>query len=221
MQPPPSKTRKSTKIIHKEEVHDVPSTTSSVTETRTSSRRRTTKLIKPQPEEDFETGSDSEPEVVEIPDEKASGDKISSPARTKMSYGISPAKSRGKLSDDETKTSSSSPEYTRPTTTSYTKLHTSMHDSSSSLDRLNQIRSRLSMDSKYSSSFAATDRKVIGASSYGDGDTVETPFLSNFTRRLSQLSSSPAVKSDYNYKNDIIKEHDSNGSSYNRLYLSR
>lgn len=53
-----------------------------------------------------------------------------------------------------------------------------------------------------------------------DGDApVDTPFLSNFTKRLSQLSTSPKV--DYGYKNDIIKEHDANGSSYNRLYLSR
>lgn len=54
-------------------------------------------------------------------------------------------------------------------------------------------------------------------------ETADTPFLSNFTKRLSQLSSSAgSPKGDYDYKNDIIKEHDSNGSSsYARSYLNR
>lgn len=72
MQPPASKTRKSTKIAVKEEVVDIPSTTS-VPEIK-STRRRTTRLIKSQTEE-FDTGSDSEPEIIEVNDEKASGDK--------------------------------------------------------------------------------------------------------------------------------------------------
>lgn len=47
----------------------------------------------------------------------------------------------------------------------------------------------------------------------------ETPFLSNFTKRLSALSAS---KKNDDYKNDIIKEHDTNGtSSYVRSSLSR
>lgn len=55
-----------------------------------------------------------------------------------------------------------------------------------------------------------------------DGDaSVETPFLSNFTKRLSQLSASPKPESSFSYKNDIIKEHDANGSSYNRLHFNR
>lgn len=36
----------------------------------------------------------------------------------------------------------------------------------------------------------------------------ETPFLSNFTKRLSQLANNAAN----DYKNDVIKEHDTNGS---------
>lgn len=53
-------------------------------------------------------------------------------------------------------------------------------------------------------------------------DKVETPFLSNFTRRLSQLSSANSPKLDYDYKNDIIKEHDTNGAgNFNRNYVGR
>lgn len=48
----------------------------------------------------------------------------------------------------------------------------------------------------------------------------ETPFLSNFTKRLSTLSN-PESDND-RYKNDVIKEHDTNGSSlYARTHLSR
>lgn len=47
----------------------------------------------------------------------------------------------------------------------------------------------------------------------------ETPFLSNFTKRLSSLSTD---KKTDEYKNDIIKEHDTNGaSSYVRSSLTR
>lgn len=47
----------------------------------------------------------------------------------------------------------------------------------------------------------------------------ETPFLSNFTKRLSALSTNQKTE---DYKNDIIKEQDSNGaSSYVRSSLSR
>lgn len=53
-------------------------------------------------------------------------------------------------------------------------------------------------------------------------ETGDTPFLSNFTRRLSQLSTANSPKGDYDFKNDVIKEHDTNGaSSYARSYLSR
>lgn len=53
-------------------------------------------------------------------------------------------------------------------------------------------------------------------------EKVDTPFLSNFTKRLSQLSASNTTKNDYDYKNDIIKEHDANGAnSYARSYLNR
>lgn len=56
--------------------------------------------------------------------------------------------------------------------------------------------------------------------SHAKSDDTDTPFLSNFTRRLSALSSNKKV--DYDSKNDLVKEHDTNGSSlYGRSYLSK
>ena len=51
---------------------------------------------------------------------------------------------------------------------------------------------------------------------------METPFLSNFTKRLSEISANN-LKLDYENKRDAIKEQDSNGSSSyaTRTYLSR
>lgn len=47
----------------------------------------------------------------------------------------------------------------------------------------------------------------------------ETPFLSNFTKRLSQIT---AEKKGDDYRSDYLKENDSNGSGYNvRTYLNR
>lgn len=75
-------------------------------------------------------------------------------------------------------------------------------------DRLNQIRSRLSTQSFYSSDDLLKDKE-------------NTPFLSNFTKRLSQLSDSPNSPV-FDYKSDIIKENDVNGgASTSRSYLSR
>lgn len=68
--------------------------------------------------------------------------------------------------------------------------------------------------------FVGYDRPLYTSSP--QEEKVDTPFLSNFTKRLSQLSASNATKNDYDYKNDIIKEHDANGAnSYARSYLNR
>ncbi|XP_064214672.1 inner nuclear membrane protein Man1 isoform X2 [Tribolium castaneum] len=80
-------------------------------------------------------------------------------------------------------------------------------------DRISQIRSRLStynygLDRSYSPS-----EELLK-------DKENTPFLSNFTKRLSQLSESPKSPI-YDYKNDIIKENDVNGGATSRAYLSR
>lgn len=85
--------------------------------------------------------------------------------------------------------------------------------SSYAADRLNQIRSRLSLGSpnsydKPSYSVASPEVKITDR---------DTPFLSNFTRRLSALSASKKGDLD---KNDLVKEHDSNGL-YGKSYLSR
>lgn len=82
-------------------------------------------------------------------------------------------------------------------------------------DRINQIRSRLSQyNSSYERSTYSTDA--------GDllKDREDTPFLSNFTKRLSQLSDTPSTS--YDYKNDVIKENDVNGASAStRTYLNK
>ncbi|KRT79416.1 hypothetical protein AMK59_6963 [Oryctes borbonicus] len=90
-------------------------------------------------------------------------------------------------------------------------------------DRLNQIRSRLSLGTStydrplYSSSISPTS-KIVAVEK--DEDQVETPFLSNFTKRLSQISNNSRFD---DYKNDVIKEHDTNGSSGAEMktYMSR
>lgn len=66
------------------------------------------------------------------------------------------------------------------------------------------------------------DRPSLYASSPLEKQQEETPFLSNFTKRLSQLSTSNSFKNDFDYKNDVIKESDTNGgSSYTRSYFNR
>ena len=83
-------------------------------------------------------------------------------------------------------------------------------------DRLNQIRAR---QSTYSSGY---DKSYYNSSNDDIlKDKENTPFLSNFTKRLSQLSESPK-STLYDYKSDIIKENDVNGGTTNsRTYLNR
>lgn len=60
-------------------------------------------------------------------------------------------------------------------------------------------------------SFAGFDRPLSTSSPQPAEETAETPYLSDFANRLSQLSSIGSPKK-YDYKNDIIKEHDTNGA---------
>ncbi|KAL1502130.1 hypothetical protein ABEB36_007322 [Hypothenemus hampei] len=77
-------------------------------------------------------------------------------------------------------------------------------------DRLNQMRSRLSLGNP-STPLVSPEVKLTER---------DTPFLSNFTRRLSALSASKK-NVDFENKNDLVKEHDANGSTlYGRSYLS-
>lgn len=66
------------------------------------------------------------------------------------------------------------------------------------------------------------DKSLYSETSHDSDSKIETPFLSNFTKRLSEMSANN-LKLDYENKRDAIKEQDSNGSSSyaTRTYLSR
>ncbi|RZB39346.1 inner nuclear membrane protein Man1, partial [Asbolus verrucosus] len=83
-------------------------------------------------------------------------------------------------------------------------------------DRISQIRSRLSQyNSGYDKPYYTPPTEDLLK------DKENTPFLSNFTKRLSQLSESPKSPS-FDYKSDIIKENDVNGgATSSRAYLNR
>lgn len=88
--------------------------------------------------------------------------------------------------------------------------------SSDAAQRLQQIRSRLSLGtSPYSSPSTSTHTNYSKTDLNADAD--ETPFLSNFTRKLSRLSTNPSA-----LLNDGVKEHDTNnGASTYTRYISR
>jgi len=125
-----------------------------------------------------------------------------------------------KAAKDDFDTGSESDEvadnFAKVSTPSPTRLPSSFLSASSAAeaasDRISQIRSRLS---QYNSAY---ERPLYTSSPAEEllKDKENTPFLSNFTKRLSQLSESP--KSAYEYKSDI-KENDVNGGTA-RNYLS-
>uniref|UniRef100_A0A1Y1LHR1 LEM domain-containing protein n=1 Tax=Photinus pyralis TaxID=7054 RepID=A0A1Y1LHR1_PHOPY len=173
-------------------VRSVKQTEPEVRKSTTHTTTTTTKRVQKTFQDEFDTGSDSEPEVIEV-------DTSFSPM-SQMNF----QQSTTKYSRPQTVTSSShfsnsySPSLAdRPVLSSRFTSPTS----DGALDRLNQIRSRLSL--------SATSYEQPPAAA--EDEKAETPFLSNFTKRLSQLSTVP--KPEYDYKNDIIKEHDTNGAS--------
>lgn len=203
MQPPVAKTRKSMKIVAKEEVEEV---AAPVVEVR-SSTRRTTRVTKRVEDNDFETGSDSEPEIEDMmnkeieesskytrlatvgPGKKLTAVKTdrnrnlftevksSTPYKTYgISSNLSPRVTLTKLSDDVEKTTKqhdyASPKPSSTYASRYTTFSHNADASGDSLDKLNQIRSRLSLGTSYDrpSSYASPatpERKYGIASSYG------------------------------------------------------
>lgn len=164
--------------------------TPEVRETTKHTTTTTTKRVQKTLQDEFDTGSDSEPEVIEM-------DTSFSPM-SQLNFQTSTTK----YSRPQTVTSSSHFSNSYSPSLSDKPVLSSRFTSPASdgaLDRLNQIRSRLSLSTTNYEHNAAEEEKA------------ETPFLSNFTKRLSQLSTVP--KSEYNYKNDIIKEQDTNGAS--------
>lgn len=191
MQPPSgSKPRKSTRVVPRDE----PEITSSASEVKTT-LRRTTRVVKPVVADvDFDTGSDSEPDVEII--EKISPPQTSKSkscfgrninlvpfvvAETKSSYSsydimstMSPRVTLTQTTLPSAKTSTPK-EYNKPPSdyasprastssyaTSYSTYSSGSQEGRDSLEKLNQIRSRLSLGTSYSRPTYAepTERKT-------------------------------------------------------------
>ncbi|CAG9770188.1 unnamed protein product [Ceutorhynchus assimilis] len=91
--------------------------------------------------------------------------------------------------------------------TSYTESSSALPGSLASnyaAEALSSIRTR-TPTACYTTVSPASTRSSI------DLNPNDTPFLSNFTKRLSVLSSNK--KTDYDSQNDLVKEHDTNGST--------
>ncbi|KAJ8921167.1 hypothetical protein NQ315_013639 [Exocentrus adspersus] len=216
MQPPANTTRnrKSARFIETEvePSHSPPrrdtKTTSSSTTTRTH------KIIK-SAQDEFDTGSDSESDIVT--NNYNSGNdfdyKRSSPIKPAVSsFSSSTNRYSAPQPLDASYSSARSSSFTSASPSRLTSYNSPSLASEYASDRLNQIRSRLTLGSP------GYDRPVYSPTSI-TREKEETPFLSNFTKRLSALT---AQKKDDEYNNDIIKEHDTNGSGgYVRSQLSR
>lgn len=224
MAAPVSSTTKTTRkvIVEPEVVSSSPRATTKTSTTRTS------KIVK-LAQDDFDTGSDSESDIVASSNKYESAskeedlfqdvefNKRSSPIKSSLSssYSRYSPKSPSDLSYSSVKNVSFSATSSPARHTTYVPDTVGLSESLASsyaADRLNQIRSRLSLGSpnsydKPSYSVASPEVKITDR---------DTPFLSNFTRRLSALSASKKGDLD---KNDLVKEHDSNGL-YGKSYLS-
>ncbi|XP_018329156.1 LEM protein 2 [Agrilus planipennis] len=183
--------------------------------------------------DDFDTGSDTEPEVIDSEDNSYRHDT----SRSFETRSDSPLKStvpppygflnRSSLSPPKATTTEipisrdvpSSFVSSKPSPSRYSSYTSASSYSDDALERLNQIRSRLSLGS------SAYDKPTATYTSSIDNNVdepAETPFLSNFTKRLSQMSANSPKMTDYGFKSDIIKENDINGpGSYTRSYLAR
>lgn len=212
--PPSGSVRKSGRLLlnNGNNAEDLPPPTLPREQSRDASTKRTSTTttkttIKTSVQDNYDTGSDSDPEVTaEYTLERKKASPLSPPAAASSPY--SPARS------------------------SYVSAN-----SGDALGNLNQIRSRLSLGNSgtyyfwkyilkcFMTVFVAgyvSPQTPPASSILKDDDKVETPFLSNFTRRLSALSAANSPKPEYGFKNDIIKEHDTNGAGhYSRSYLGR
>ncbi|XP_049825113.1 inner nuclear membrane protein Man1 isoform X3 [Aethina tumida] len=173
-----------------------------------SATTRTSKIIA-KAQDEFDTGSDSESDIVSNSfkstnsAEYARGSPIKS---STFNSSYSPSKNlESSFSRNVSYTTSVS-----PGRSSYTAPLSGSLASDYATERLNQIRSRLSLNK----STSVTDQPSFPSTSVLNTDKLdaETPYLSNFTKRLSALS----VPKDLDYKSDV-KEHDTNGSSYSSI----
>ncbi|KAF5294359.1 hypothetical protein FQR65_LT10812 [Abscondita terminalis] len=143
------------------------------------------RTVKNVPDE-FDTGSDSEPE-------QNISTKYESPIVKKDKAPFS----HNRLNFSPLSTSSPQEEI----------QHQNTEDA---LDRLNQIRNRLSLRTSAFDTYSSSPNY--------NHNKLDAPFLSNFTRRLSQKS----PQTNYDYKREVIKENDTNGAGdYMRNFLGR
>ncbi|KAK5638473.1 hypothetical protein RI129_012768 [Pyrocoelia pectoralis] len=170
--------------------------------TRTTTTTR--KVVKTQSQDEFDTGSDSEPEIIE-------NNSTSFSPLSQMNFEHSTTKySRPRTVTSSSNFSNSYSTSLSPQPLSSSRFTSTTNSGDGALDRLNQIRSRLSLGSPTATSPPTSST-----------EDEQTPFLSNFTRRLSQLSNVPKT-TDYDYKSDIIKEYDTNGAgAYTRTLQGR
>lgn len=210
---------------------EVRSTTSTTTTTRSS------RILK-NAQDDFDTGSDSESDIVASSNKYDTGkhndsrkynDSFNDVEFNKKSSGV-----LGSLSSSYSRYSPPKSEEVNYSTIRNLSYGANVSPSRQTLgesaglggslasdyaaDRLNQIRSRLSLGSSgydRSSTYASTS----SANADANLEEKDTPFLSNFTKRLSALSATK--KPDYDSRSDLVKEHDTNGSSlYGKSYLA-
>ncbi|XP_018561720.1 inner nuclear membrane protein Man1 [Anoplophora glabripennis] len=215
MQPPSVTTRRKSTRLNDTEVEDSHSPRREIKTTTSSTTTRTHKILK-SAQDEFDTGSDSESDILTNSYNKGNDldYKRSSPIKSALtsSYASSTANRYSPLKPIDASYSSSrniSFSTANASPSRLTSYNSPSLASEYASDRLNQIRSRLSLNS------SGYDKPLYSTSPAPEKE--ETPFLSNFTKRLSAMTSQ---KNDYDYKNDIIKEHDTNGSGYVRSQLS-
>lgn len=219
MQPPASSSRirKSTRTAEQplsEEESEVVSPrreTRNVSTTVTTTTR-TKKIIK-NAQDEYDTGSESESDIVvnNFKDKANDVEKKASPVKSYSSYTSTTTSGKyspPKLLDNSYKSGSS---YVSPSRVTSFSTGNSLA-SEYAADRLSQIRQR------YSYGSPSYDKPLYSSTLTSENvENEETPFLSNFTRRLTSLT---GKKAENDYKNDIIKESDSNGASYPRSILT-
>lgn len=199
MQPPSAspKIRKSTRFNEVVEPEIPVSPVKREIRTTTTTSSRSQKIIR-NAQDEFDTGSDSESDITNYQSSKVALDGRGSPLKSPLSSSkYSPPKSV----ETSYSTSRNISFNTNASPSRHSNYNSPSLASEYASDRLNQIRSRLSLNSpSYEKpSYSSPTR-----------EKEETPFLSNFTKRLSTMQSQ---NNDYDYKNDIIKEQDVNGSS--------
>lgn len=196
--PPPSKAptlKKTTRIVETTIEEDIPK--SSPVDVSSSRSARILKNI----QNEYDTGSDSESEILRSSHISSSGADKSSGKPYQFTSSFTSAASSLRESPKKSLDNSYSRTFSsndKPVAFSSPVL------TESSSDRLNQIRSRISVGN------TGLDRNMYTSptveTNWASIEKEETPFLSNFTKRLSQISASK-------YNNEVIKEQETNGAT--------